>query len=171
VDPAEELIALYDASGRPTGAVRRGEMRAGNLRHAATAVVVRDLAGRVFVHRRTDTKDVFPGLHDFAAGGVVAAGEDPFAAAERELAEELGVSGVPLTSLGEGDYTDAHTTYHGFCYTTTWDGPVRCQPEEVAWGDWVPLTELVAWLDERPEDFVPDSRALLGDWLRGLGAG
>jgi hypothetical protein len=44
-------------------------MRVENLLHAATAVVVRDGAGRVYVHRRTPIKDVYPGRRDFASGG------------------------------------------------------------------------------------------------------
>lgn len=142
-------------------------MRAENLRHAATAVVVRDSLGRVYVHRRTDTKDVYPGRRDFAAGGVVAAGEDPDLAAVRELAEELGVTGVPLTRLGEGDYADAHTDYHGFCFTAEWDGPIRWQAEEVVSGGWMTAEALAAAFTAEPDDFMPDTVALLGDWLRG----
>ncbi|MFN8193409.1 MAG: phosphotransferase [Nocardioidaceae bacterium] len=166
----DEQVALYDEQGRPCGSAPRSRMRAENLRHAATAVVVRDPWGRVYVHRRTDTKDVYPGRRDFAAGGVVAAGEDPFVAAVRELEEELGVAGVPLTSLGEGDYADAHTDYHGFCFTSAWDGPVRWQPEEVVSGEWMTTEDLVAAFTDDPEDFMPDTVGLLGDWMRSLAA-
>ena len=77
----DEIVALYDERGRPVGSAPRSRMRAENLRHAATAVVVRDPWGRVHVHRRTDTKDVYPGRYDFAAGGVLLAGEEPLDAA------------------------------------------------------------------------------------------
>ncbi|HWJ10082.1 MAG TPA: NUDIX domain-containing protein [Nocardioides sp.] len=158
--PGDELVPLYDASGRPSGeVVTRREMRARNLRHAATAVVVRNPAGEVYVHRRTDTKDVFPGRHDFAAGGVLQVGEDPYDAAVREAEEELGVTGVPLTSLGEADYEDDHTRYHAFCFTCVYDGPITWQPEEVAWGAWVTVEELAAMV--ATEEFVPDTLALL----------
>ena len=56
--------------------VARSVMRRENLWHAASSVVVRDPLGRIYLHRRTTTKDVYPGLLDFAAGGVVLAGED-----------------------------------------------------------------------------------------------
>ena len=104
-------------------------MRAQNLRHAATGVIVRDPWGRVYVHRRTATKDVYPSRWDFTAGGVVLADEDPLDAARRELAEELGVTS-DLEPLGEADYADPHTTYRAFRYVTTWDGPIAPQPEE-----------------------------------------
>lgn len=141
-------------------------MRAQNLHHAATAVVVRDSLGRVYVHRRTPTKDVYPGRRDFAAGGVIAAGEAPDAAAARELAEELGITDTPLTSLGHGDYRDDHTSYRGFCYVTEWDGPIRWQPEEVVSGEWLTVESLVAAIAADPDDFMPDTVGLLGAWLR-----
>ncbi len=163
--PSVELVQLYDAAGEPAGTTDRARMRAENLTHAATAVVVRDRMGRVYVHRRTDTKDVYPGRYDFAAGGVVGAGEDPHDGAVRELAEELGVTGVILEPIRVARYTDDHTDYWGHCFTTTYDGPITWQPEEVAAGDWWTLDRLVAALDEA-DAFVPDTAGLLGDWLR-----
>ncbi len=157
----DEQVALYGTVGRPTGEVApRSEVRARNLRHAATLVVVRNAAGQVYVHRRTETKDVFPGRYDFAAGGVLQAGEVPYDAAVREAAEELGVTGVALQPWGEGDYADEDTSYHAFAYTCVYDGPITWQPEEVAWGAWVTVEELREMVATRP--FVPDTLALLG---------
>ena len=159
-----EQVALYGPDGRPTGeVVERARVRAENLRHAATLVLVRNPAGEIYVHRRTDTKDVYPGQYDFTAGGVLQAGEDPLESARRELAEELGIAGVELVPLFEADYADEHTRYHAYCYECTWDGPVRWQPEEVAWGDWVSLGRLRQMIAEL--DFVPDAVANLGAWL------
>ena len=161
----DEIVALYDESGRVIGSAPRSRMRAENLRHAATGVVVRDPLGRVFVHRRTDTKDVYPGRYDFTAGGVLLAGEDPDEAARREAEEELGVTS-PLVRLGEADYEDDHTSYRAFLYETTWDGPMRLQPEEVESGEWQTLEQLAAMLDDPTVLVMPDARALLGPWLR-----
>jgi 8-oxo-dGTP pyrophosphatase MutT (NUDIX family) len=138
-------------------------MRAENLRHAATAVLVRNSAGQVYVHRRTESKDVFPGLLDFTAGGVVGAGEDPAEAAKRELDEELGIRGVALKFLGAADYADDHTDVRAFLFTVTWDGPIAWQPEEVAWGEWHNAADLERNVAERPQDFVPDAVALWAD--------
>lgn len=164
-----ELVAVYGPDGRPTGeVVDRATMRARNLRHAATLVVVRDAEGAVYVHRRTDTKDVYPGYDDFAAGGVLQAGEDPYASAVREIAEELGVTGVALVPLFEADYADEHTRFHAFCYECRWDGPITWQPEEVAWGEWVTPARLLELLDERT--FMPDTLSCLRPWLDSLPA-
>lgn len=160
----EEIAALYDTEGKQIGSTPRSEVRAKNLHHAATAVVVFDRAGRVFVHQRSESKDVYPGLFDFAAGGVLQDGEDPWEAAGRELAEELGLSD-PLNRIGEGEYADAHTSYHGFLAWALTDDEPTLQAEEVQGGSWWPREELLRALEETPERFMPDTVALLGGWL------
>ncbi|WP_211288157.1 NUDIX domain-containing protein [Mumia flava] len=163
----DEIVALYGPDGRPAGEAPRSRVRAENLHHGATAIVVTDPAGRVYVHRRSDTKDVFPGMYDVCAGGVLLAGEDPGDGAAREVAEELGVIGAELVPVFTSRYTDAHTSYEAFGYLVEgWDGPIRWQPEEVAWGDWMPLERVVALLDDPQWPCVPDSRAIAGPWLR-----
>ncbi|GAB3104769.1 NUDIX hydrolase [Isoptericola nanjingensis] len=163
-----EVVALYDEAGRECGTAPRAQVRAENLRHAATAVVVRNAAGDVYVHRRTDTKDLYPGRYDFCAGGVLRAGEEPLDSARRELAEELGVTGVELAPLGVADYADDRTRMREFLFECTYDGPVTWQPEEVAWGAWVPAARFLRMLDEVP--FMPDSVANLAGWLDDLRA-
>lgn len=162
----EEQVALYDAAGRVVGRASRSEMRARGLWHAATSALL--LSGdehRIYVHRRTDTKDVYPGLHDCTAGGVVVAGEDPFDAARRELAEELGVRTEPEFLFREV-FEQNTVRYHGFVFQARWDGPVVHQPEEVAEGWWMPVTELRERLDDPLWPFVPDGRQFTRRWLR-----
>ena len=155
---------LYDEGGRPQGSAPRSVMRAKNLRHAATGIVVRDPYGRIYVHRRTPTKDVYPAHWDFTAGGVLLADEDPLEGARRELAEELGVTSE-LEPLGEADYADEHTSYHAFRYTTTWDGPITPQPEEISYGTWVSIERLLELMADPMVPFMPDARALYAHWL------
>lgn len=158
---AEEQVALVDETGAVVGAASRSAMRAANLAHLVVCVLLRDGAGRVYVHRRTDTKDVFPGAHDAFAAGCMLAGEEPLQAAERELAEELGVTGVRLEPLFTEWYADE--VMHHLCHvwTATYDGPVTHQPEEVAWGTWMTVAELRAHLADPAWPFVPDGRALV----------
>ena len=165
----DELVACYDpadADGRTVGTAPRSRIRAENIPHGATAVLVRDPAGRVYVHRRTETKDIYPGCHDCFAGGVVLAGERPDDAAARELAEELGISGVPLEPSFRFWYADGNTHYLAFVYATTWDGPVVHQPEEVAAGGWMPVPELLERLADPGWSFVPDGRVAVAECLR-----
>lgn len=165
----DELVDLLDDEGRVCGTAPRSVVRRDNLRHGATGVLVRNPAGDIYVHRRTTTKDVFPGRYDFMAGGVVAAGEAPYDAVVRELAEELGITGADLVKLPEGDYADDATKYHAYLYTCVWDGPIRHQPEEVAWGAWMTPAELIAKLDDPDFPVMPDTAALVGPLVRSFG--
>jgi 8-oxo-dGTP pyrophosphatase MutT (NUDIX family) len=158
------MVAIYDPDdpdGRVVGTAPRDVMRAENLPHGATAVLVRRSTGEIYVHRRADTKDLWPGRHDCAAGGVLQAGEDPDEAATRELAEELGIEGAQLTPLVRRWYRDADTCYFAYAYVTTWDGAVRFTDGEVADGWWEEPSVLYARLQDPSWPFVPDTRDLL----------
>ncbi|HET8603160.1 MAG TPA: YbaK/EbsC family protein [Marmoricola sp.] len=158
---ADEPVALVDGQGRVTGTAARSDVRRDNLRHAATAVLVRRPDGEILLHRRTATKDWAPGLWDAAAGGVLRAGEEPDTSAARELAEELGITGVALRPLTTHLFEDTTTRCFEHAYEAVWDGPVTLQPEEVAEGRWASMTDLVALLEDQPARFVPDTAQLL----------
>jgi 8-oxo-dGTP pyrophosphatase MutT (NUDIX family) len=167
-DPAAEVVAVYDADGAVVGSARRGEVYARSLWHGVGGVLLRSGDGRnVYVHRRSATKLVWPGAHDCWAGGVVEPGEDPATTAARELGEELGVTGVPLTSLFTLVYDEGPggLRSHLFAFEARWDGPVRHQPEEVAEGGWMPVAELAARLADPAWPFVPDGRVLVERWF------
>ena len=156
-----EIVTLVDRTGAVVGSAERSVVRRENLLHAATAVLVRDPEGRIYVHRRSPDKDWAPSHHDAAAGGVLTYGEEPAAAAARELAEELGVSGAELRPLGRSVYEDDTTRCVEHCYETTWSGPVRHADGEVVWGAWMTLPELGEHLADPGWLFVPDTRTLL----------
>jgi isopentenyldiphosphate isomerase len=156
-----EVVTLVDRSGAVVGRAERSVVRRDNLMHAATAVLVRDPDGRIYVHRRSPDKDWAPGAHDAAAGGVLTYGEEPLASAERELAEELGVIGAELRPLGISVFEDDSTRCVEHCFETTWGGPLHHADGEVVWGAWMTLRELADRLADPGWSFVPDTRALL----------
>lgn len=178
-DPARERIALFDAEGHVVGEAERGEVYARSLWHGTAATLLRSTDGRrVYVHRRTEDKLVMAGLHDCWAGGVIDAGEAPDDAAARELAEELGVTGVPLEPLfvlswdasAHGADTGPGTGPHGlrvhiFAYQAFSDGPVVHQASEIAEGGWMAVEELRERLADPSWPFVPDGRAAARRWL------
>lgn len=155
---------MVDAADRVVRVVTRAEMRRDRLRHRCTFVVVRSTRGEVLIHRRSDHKDLWPGHWDLSCGGVVGAGEDWLVAAERELAEELGVTGVELHELLQGAYEDEHVDEVARAWEVVHDGPFRFTDDEVVEARFVSLEELAR--RTTVDRFVPDSLTLLGPLLR-----
>ena len=154
---------MVDADDVVVATVPRAVMRRQRLRHRVTFVVVRGSDGRVLVHRRSDAKDVWPGRWDLAVGGVVTAGEGYDDAARRELAEEVGVTGVPLVALGGGRYEDDDVRIVARLYEAVHDGPFTFADGEVVEAVFVTGEELQQRLAR--DSFVPDSVALLARHL------
>jgi len=154
-----EPVDVVDEDDVVVRVATRAEMRRQRLLHRAVSIAVFGSDGRLLVHRRASTKDIWPSYWDIAAGGVVSAGESHDEAAERELAEELGVRGVVLQHLGSGRYTDAAVDEIAHCYRCTCDGPFEFADGEVAEVRWVRWNELSGLMAAQP--FTPDSLALL----------
>lgn len=152
---ADELIDIVDEHDVVTGRMARAEAYARRLRHRCAFILVRDPAGRIFVHRRTTAKLVFPGLYDMFVGGVVGAGETYHEAALREAEEELGVAGLPApTPLFRFRYESPEHSWWCAVYEVRCAAPVRPQVEEVAWYDFLTDDELAARVPEWA--WVPD---------------
>jgi isopentenyldiphosphate isomerase len=151
----DELIDIVDEADRVVAQLPRGEATARRLRHRCVFVRVLDEHGRVFVHRRTDTKLVFPSRYDMFVGGVVGAGESYDAAALREAEEELGVAGLPApVPLFRFLYESAEHTWWSAVYEVRCTLPVRPQAEEVAWHAFLTEDELARLLPRW--SWVPD---------------
>lgn len=158
-DPGDELVDIVDEDDVVVATVTRREMRARRLRHRAVFIVVTSTSGALLVHRRSDDKDLWPGRWDVGVGGVVGAGESYEVAAERELAEEVGVVGVRPVAFADGRFADVDVDLVARAFRVVHDGPFRFADGEVVEARWVDadgLAELMAG-----ESFVPDSLALL----------
>ncbi|MFJ4370323.1 NUDIX domain-containing protein [Streptomyces chartreusis] len=156
---ADEILDIVDEQDRVIGRSPRGEAYAKGLRHRCVFIEARDAEGRLFVHRRTPTKLVFPSRYDMFVGGVVGAGETYDEAALREAEEELGVNGLPRpTLLFKFLYDDgAGQTWWSAVYEVRCELPVNPQVEEVAWYGFLPEAEVERRLTDWP--WVPDGLA------------
>ncbi|HWU05248.1 MAG TPA: NUDIX domain-containing protein [Streptomyces sp.] len=153
--PADEILDIVDENDVVVGQAPRGEATARGLRHRCVFIEARDAAGRVFVHRRTATKLVFPSHYDMFVGGVVGAGESYDEAALREAEEELGVSGLPRpVPLFKYLYESPQHSWWSYVYEVRCELPVRPQAEEVDRHTFLTDAELEGRLDKWT--WVPD---------------
>ena len=159
----EEIVAIVDRRNNVIGSAPRSRMRAEGLCHRATYILVFDTAARMFVQKRTDTKDIYPGYYDIATGGVVLAGEPYNISAKRELAEELGIADTPLTSLFDFYHEQGRNRVWGMVYSCVWDGPIVLQKEEVESGDFYSVPTILSMSEKEP--FTPDGMYVLHRYL------
>ncbi len=164
--PAAEVVDVVDDDDRVVATVTRARVRAERLQHRTVFIVVRRADGRLLVHQRSAAKDIWPSAWDIAVGGVVAAGEAWDVAAARELAEEVGIDGVPPTFVRSGRYADADVAELARIYTVTWDGPITFADGEVVAAEWLTPVEVAARLADASYVFCPDSVALAGDLIQ-----
>ncbi|EST21857.1 NUDIX domain-containing protein [Streptomyces roseochromogenus] len=159
MNPADEILDVVDENDQVVAQYPRGEVYARGLRHRCVFIQARDGAGRLFVHRRTAIKLVFPALYDMFVGGVVGAGESYDEAALREAEEELGVTGLPRPAhLFKFLYDDrAGNSWWSAVYEVRCDLPVRPQAEEVQWYDFLAEDEVERRLGTW--EWVPDGLA------------
>ena len=159
----EELVDIVDDDDHVIGQVTRSQMRRELLQHRVVAILCLNSRGEIFVHRRTATKDLFPSLYDMFVAGTVEAGESYESAAVRELAEEIGVSGVPLERLFHHLYRGPQTRAHTEVYRVIWDGPIVTQASEIAWGEFRSREALATNRDGF--ELVPDGAELFARYL------
>ncbi|MFK0048295.1 NUDIX domain-containing protein [Streptomyces sp. NPDC090741] len=154
---ADEVLDVVDRDDRVTGRAPRGEVYADGLLHRCVFVQARDALGRIFVHRRTASKLVFPSAYDMFVGGVVGAGEGYAEAALREAEEELGVAGlaqpVPLFKFL---YEGPGGAWWSYVHEVRCELPVRPQESEVAWHAWLSEEELAGRIADGEWEWVPD---------------
>jgi isopentenyldiphosphate isomerase len=160
----EELVDIVDDDDTVIATVTRSEMRAGRLLHRSVGIAVISTDERLLIHRRSETKDIWPGMWDIAAGGVVASGESYEDAAHRELAEELGIDDATIEYLGRAHYVDDDLATMCRGYRIVHDGPFTFADGEVAETRWVTFDELDSMRGTHP--FLPDSITLLLPLIR-----
>lgn len=154
-----EMVEHVDFAGNVLELVTRQQMRAQQLCHRSVFIAVVSHDGQLLVHKRADTKDVWPGSWDVCVGGVVAPGETWEHAALRELGEELGIEGVPIEFLGTGVYVDNDVSLVAGCFVCRTDGPFQFADGEITEAHWAPPAEIHVWLGAK--HFLPDGIALV----------
>jgi len=163
----DELLDVVDDSDSVIGQASRGEVHQRNLKHRAVHILVFNNSGKIFLQKRSRSKDRHPGVWDSSASGHLDAGEKYDVAAIRELKEELGFSPkTPLKPLFKLEASDATGQEFVWVYRCDSDGPFNLNKEEIEKGDWFSPAELDKWLEKRPQDFAPSFPIIWRRWQR-----
>lgn len=150
-----EIMDVYTANKEKTdGTHQRDVLMAKGDYRFVVSVVIFNSQGELLIQQRTAEKHSWPLYWDYAASGAVSAGEQLYEAAERELAEELGIA-ISLKEV-PSRLTVAFEEGWDEIYFIDLDIPVselRLQEEEVADAKWVTEAEYLALLEEGK--FIP----------------
>ena len=134
-----ELVDLYDENRIPLGrTAQRYSRREKGTYRLIVHVCIFDHRGRLLIQRRAKEKRLWPGKWDLSAAGGVSAGETTRTSAQREVAEELGLSihleGVrPLCTVNFSTGFDDYYILRQNVDLTS----LRLQEEEVSAVRWV----------------------------------
>ena len=157
-----EIFDVVDAQDEVVGQATRAEVHARGLLHRAVHVFVFNKRRELLLQQRSLLKDVHPGVWGSSVSGHLDAGEDYEAAAIREMDEEMGICPeAPPVELARIAPCEETGMEHVRLYVARHDGKARFPASEVEAVLWLPLAEVAAWIDARPEDF---SSGFLACW-------
>lgn len=150
-------ILFVDSDDNPIGAGERKDAYAQGIAHRIVRVFLFNSKGEFLLQKRSANVDA-PLKWDQSAAGHVDEGEDYEQAVYRELKEELGVDGVPLTEVARY-YVESPAEPHPIkrfnaIYAGVYDGEFAVDPGEVAEVKWVTVEELEVWMVTKPGDFT-----------------
>lgn len=87
-----ETFDLYDRDRLPTGEVLlRGQRPPQGRYHLVVHICIFNQDGQMLIQRRSQEKKFWAGMWDVSVGGAAQQGDSSWRAAQRELAEELGI--------------------------------------------------------------------------------
>ncbi|MEX0752952.1 MAG: isopentenyl-diphosphate Delta-isomerase [Xanthobacteraceae bacterium] len=173
----DDMVILVDAGDRPLGTAPKLDAHRRGLTHRAVSALVRNSAGLILLQRRAAGKYHSAGLWTNACCSHPRPDESAAAAAQRRLAEEMGVD-CPLIPLFTTRYRAAVSNdliedevVHVFAGIH--DGRVTPDAAEVSEWKWMPLPELAADQLTHPErytvwflHYLRDHRRVIADWLQ-----
>lgn len=163
-DCSAEIFDIVNENDEVIGQKPRSEVHRLGLKHRAVHILIFNKHGQVFLQKRSQSKDTFPGVWDSSSSGHLDTGETYDAGVLREVSEELGII-LPGTPQFLFKLSACKETGWEFVkvYKAIHEGPFRLQPEEIERGDWFAPVQVNGWIQEKPSDFAPAFKYL---WQR-----
>lgn len=145
-----ELWDLYTQDREPTGkTIVRGSEHPKGYYRLVVHVCIFNSKGQMLIQQRQPFKDGWPNMWDVSVGGSVVSGESSREAAEREVAEELGLKisleGVrpAITISFKEGFDDNYVVVRDVK-----DEEISLQPEEVQAYKWADEAEILQMIED-----------------------
>ena len=150
-----EILDLIDENENIVGKTTKDNAMKKLLLHRVVSAFVFNSKREIFVHKRTMSKNIYPGMYDMTCGGAVQTGESCKKAAKRELKEEVGIKDANIEFLFKIRFENNEDNVLIYVYKTIYDGKLVFQKEEVESGEFMTISNLKKVLKNKK--FCPDS--------------
>ena len=157
-----EIIDLYNVDRVPTGkTAKRGDPLEDGTYRMVVHVCIFNSKGEMLIQKRADDIVRWPSYWDISVGGGASAGDTSRQAAERETAEEIGLSidfsdRRPVITVNFSDgFDDFYTIEKDISLED-----LNLQTEEVTDAKWATQKEIEDMIDDG--SFIPYQKELLG---------
>jgi len=128
----------------------------------SAVIIIKNSSGQIFIHQRSNDKDLFPSLYGLGAGGKFGIGEIPEQAAKRELKEELGIEGS-LKFLFNFDFESPEVTHTIFVFEMIYNNAIEIREKhKIQWSGWSNLDDADKLLENKK--LCPDTAILYKKW-------
>lgn len=143
----EEWFPLVNEEGETIGKATRRECHSGSKwLHPVVHLHIFNVAGDLYLQKRSMTKDIQPGKWDTAVGGHIDYGETVEEALCREVREELGITDFKPDFLMRYVFESKVEKELVNTYGTIYEGPFSPDPEEIEEGRFWSAEEIKAHL-------------------------
>lgn len=163
-----EYFPIVDSAGNVISKASRTECHSGSfLLHPVVHLHVFDAAGRLYLQKRADNKDIQPGKWDTSVGGHVDYGEDIETALMREVREELGITDFEPVFILRYEFRSEREAELVHSYYTVYEGEITPDIAEISEGRFWELNEINSNLDSGvfTPNFIQEFRYLRAENL------
>lgn len=138
-----EMLPLVEPGGLVYGQATREYCHSGShVLHPVVHLHIIDHYGRLYLQKRSMTKDLLPGYWDTAVGGHVSYGETILEALYRETSEELGLTAFNPLALGAYIWQTGRDNEYVFVHAMLGHPDLHPNAAEVSEGRWWTFEEL-----------------------------
>lgn len=143
--PKGEMLPLVELSGLVYGQATRAWCHSGSKAlHPVVHLHIIDRMGRIYLQKRSRSKDLLPGYWDTSVGGHVTYGEQALEALYREAAEELGLHGFNPIFLDNYVYQTQRDSEFVLIFAMVGHPDLDPDNAEVSEGKWWTMEEIDA---------------------------
>lgn len=140
---AIEYFPIVDEEGNQIGKASRSECHSGSfLLHPVVHLHVLNQEGKLYLQKRSETKDVQPGKWDTSVGGHVDFGESIEQALKREVREELSINSFEPVFIHRYQFVSEIESELVHSYYCIYSGEIHPDPDEISEGRFMSLKEI-----------------------------